>query len=207
MIGVEIPRNNIMPDPEAVRRLLSGEINPSELEDDPGLYAMAERIYGAEALEEMGVSAPEISSPRLSSENLPISPDVTLPDFMPVLPESKSNGKPARGRARLLFVIPGILGMMFAGFNMSLGVGKVLCSLGLADMREICNDDYGQTKLDITKGYTWDGLHHVESWVKPMESILIGDIALIVAFMVLALMGFIFRKKSVHPSDILPVDS
>ena len=124
MIGVEIPRNNIMPDPEAVRRLLSGEINPSELEDDPGLYAMAERIYGAEALEEMGVSAPEISSPRLSSENLPISPDITLPDFMPVLPESKSNGKPARGRARLLFVIPGILGMMFAGFNMSLGLER-----------------------------------------------------------------------------------
>ena len=67
-----------MPDPEAVRRLLSGEINPSEIEDEPGLYSMAERIYGAEVLEEMGVSAPEITSPRLSSENLPISSDVTL---------------------------------------------------------------------------------------------------------------------------------
>ena len=126
MIGVEITRNTIMPDPEAVRRLLSGEINPSEIEEDPGLYAMAERIYGAEALEEMGVSAPEISTPRVSSENLPISSDVTLPDFIPVLPDSKSRGKSVKGRPRLLFVIPGILGMMFVGFNMSVGVGKVL---------------------------------------------------------------------------------
>ena len=196
-----------MPDPEAVRRLLTGEINPPEIEDDPGLYSMAERIYGAEALEEMGVSAPTISAPRLSSENLPITPDVTLPDFVPVLPDSKSSGKSSKGRPRLLFVIPGILGMMFVGFNMSVGVGKVLCSLGLADMREICSGDYGQTKLDITKGYTWEGLHQVESWVKPMEDILIGDAVLFVSFVALAFIGFMFRKKSVHPSDILPVDS
>ena len=207
LIGVEIPRNTIMPDPEAIRRLLTGEINPPEIEDDPGLYSMAERIYGAEALEEMGVSAPTISSPRLSSENLPITPDVTLPDFVPVLPDSKSSGRSSKERPRLLFVIPGILGLMFAGLNMTVGVGQVLCSLGLADMREICNEDYGQTKLDITKGYTWDGLHQIESWVKPMEGVLVGDVALIVAFVALAFLGFMFRKKSVHPSDILPVES
>ena len=40
-----------------------------------------------------------------------------------------------------------------------------------------------------------------------MESVLIVDLALIVAFMGLALLGFMFRKKSVHPSDILPVGS
>ena len=74
-------------------------------------------------------------------------------------------------------------------------------------MREICDEEYGQTKLDISKGYSWDGLHQVESWVKPMESVLMVDLALIVAFMGLALLGFMFRKKSVHPSDILPVGS
>jgi len=207
LIGVENPRNTIMPDPGAIRRLLSGEINPSEIEEDPGLYSMAERIYGAEVLEEMGVSAPEISSPSLSPGNLPISTDVTLPEFVPVLPDSKVGKKTAKGRPRLLFLIPGIIGIMFVGFNMSLGIGKVLCSLGIADMREICDEEYGQTKLDISKGYSWDGLHQVESWVKPMESVLIVDLALIVAFMALALLGFMFRKKSVHPSDILPVGS
>ena len=35
-----------MPDPEAVRRLLEGEIDPVEIEDDAALYSMAERILG-----------------------------------------------------------------------------------------------------------------------------------------------------------------
>ena len=195
-----------MPDPEAVRRLLSGEINPSEIEDEPGLYSMAERIYGAEVLEEMGVSAPEITSPRLSSENLPISSDVTLPEYIPVLPDSKSRKGTSKGRPRFFLVFSGLLGIIFVGFNMSIGVGRVLCSLGIADMTQICNDDYGQTKWVITEGYTWDGLHTVEAWNKPMEDVLMGDVVLAVAFFALTVLGFIFRKKSVHPSDILPLD-
>ena len=47
-----------MVDSDAVKRLLEGDIEPSEIEDDPALYSMAERIYGREALEEMGVFAP-----------------------------------------------------------------------------------------------------------------------------------------------------
>ena len=47
-----------MSDAERVKGLLDGSMNPSELEDDPELYALAERIYGREALEEMGVTAP-----------------------------------------------------------------------------------------------------------------------------------------------------
>ena len=43
-----------MSDAERVKGLLDGSMNPSELEDDPELYALAERIYGREALEEMG---------------------------------------------------------------------------------------------------------------------------------------------------------
>ena len=35
-----------MPDSEAVRRLLEGNIDPLEIEQDPELYSMAERIYG-----------------------------------------------------------------------------------------------------------------------------------------------------------------
>ena len=47
-----------MSDAERVKGLLDGTMNPSELDDDPELYALAERIYGREALEEMGVTAP-----------------------------------------------------------------------------------------------------------------------------------------------------
>ena len=34
---------------DAIRRLLEGDIDPSEIEGDSRLYSMAERIYGAEA--------------------------------------------------------------------------------------------------------------------------------------------------------------
>ena len=41
-----------MVDSDAVKRLLEGNIEPSEIEGSPALYSMAERIYGREALEE-----------------------------------------------------------------------------------------------------------------------------------------------------------
>ena len=71
-----------MPDPEAVRRLLEGEIDPVEIEDDAALYSMAERIYGSEALEELGVQAPEISALETVEDFGLISEDVSLPDFL-----------------------------------------------------------------------------------------------------------------------------
>ena len=40
-----------MVDSDAVKRLLEGNIEPSEIESSPALYSMAERIYGREALE------------------------------------------------------------------------------------------------------------------------------------------------------------
>ena len=36
-----------MTDSDAVRRLLEGEIDPVEIEENPELYSMAERIYGS----------------------------------------------------------------------------------------------------------------------------------------------------------------
>ena len=47
-----------MSDSERLKGLLDGSIDPSEIEGDPGLYSMAERIYGRDALEEMGVKKP-----------------------------------------------------------------------------------------------------------------------------------------------------
>ena len=72
-----------MVDSDAVKRLLEGDIEPSEIEDDPALYSMAERIYGREALEEMGVFAPEVETPEMTPDYGEISDDVSLPDFQP----------------------------------------------------------------------------------------------------------------------------
>ena len=43
---------------EKIKGVLDGSIHPSEISGDTELYSMAERIYGRDALEEMGVDPP-----------------------------------------------------------------------------------------------------------------------------------------------------
>ena len=181
-----------MPDSDAVRRLLEGDIDPVEIEQDPELYSMAERIYGSEALEEMGVHAPEIGETSEEVDFGLISDDISLPDFIPDLPDLKAvtDGKSRRWGV----VFFGFCGLAGTIFNMVIGVGAILCSTGIANMREICSDDYAQTKVVWNKGYTWDGLHQIETWVKPMTEPLIGDLLILTFFAVIAFAGLFLKK-------------
>ena len=184
-----------MPDPESVRRLLECEIDPIEIEDDAALYSMAERIYGSEALEELGVQPPEIGTLE-TVENFGLIPgDVSLPDFLPEISEMKDIEMGTRVRRRWFVFFTGFFGIVVTIFNMAIGMGAALCSVGVANMREICNDDYGQTKVVWTEGYSYDRLHEVDSWAKPMSEILIGDLALIVIFTIVSVFGILSKKK------------
>ena len=189
------PRIFHMPDPEAVRRLLEGEIDPVEIEDDAALYSMAERIYGAEALEELGVQAPEIGALQTVEDFGLISEDVSLPDFLPEISEMKGMDVGGGSRRRWFVFLTGFFGIVVTIFNMAIGMGAALCSVGVANMRQICSDDYGQTKVVWTEGYTYERLHEVDSWVKPMSEILIGDLVLIVIFTIISVFGIISKKK------------
>ena len=184
-----------MPDPEAVRRLLEGEIDPSEIESDAHLYSMAERIYGSEALEELGVQAPQIQPVETVQDFGVISEDVSLPDFVPDISEIKGKNAGNRAHRRWIVLLSGVFGAIVTVFNMAVGVGAALCSVGVANMRQICNDDYGQTKVVWTEGYTYERLHEVDSWVKPMTEILIGDLALIVIFTIVTVYGILSKRK------------
>ena len=71
-----------MSTPDAIRRLLEGEIDPIEIEGDANLYSMAERIYGSEVLEEMGVSPPQVDDSG-NPDGLGMIPnDITLGDLI-----------------------------------------------------------------------------------------------------------------------------
>jgi hypothetical protein len=191
-----------MDDPDAVKRLLDGTIEPSEIEGNPSLFAMAERIYGREGLEELGVFAPEIGTPAVPQQTGGLPSSVSLPDFQPDLGILKSGEKIiAKGKRRLVTLTIGVLGILSVGFNLMVGVGWVLCSTGVADMREICSE--GNTKLIWNKSLNWDSLHQTETWVQPME-IGMADGVLLALFSSLALIGIFLRKKSVHSGDILP---
>ena len=195
-----------MPNPEAVRRLLEGEIDPAEIEDDPVLYSMAERIYGSEALEELGVLAPQIGIEKEELEFGSITDDISLPDFVPQLPDLKFAKESGGGRRRLFTLLIGLLGTIGTLINNLIGGGYILCSVGIADFPYVCRPDNGNYKLVIEQGYTWERLHTEVAWTQPMDYGTV-DAAMLVFFLVLVIIGLFLRKKSIHPSDIAPLES
>ena len=105
-----------MSSPDAIRRLLEGEIDPIEIEGDANLYSMAERIYGSEVLEDMGVTPPEVDDLE-EQTGLGLMPsDITLPDFMPNIPTLKSE-KVGRGKIRLMTLLSGFMGLIGTAIN------------------------------------------------------------------------------------------
>ena len=146
-----------MSDAERVKGLLDGSMDPSELEDDPELYALAERIYGREALEEMGVTAP-VRPPEVIPEvhsngnNL----DVELPEHVEEfeLPEasSKSSFLPSRRRVMLM---AGVVGLVLVGVNVAVGLGQYL---------SLCEDQLEQPPLSFTSTSNWQNDTFYITW-------------------------------------------
>ena len=181
-----------MSDADAISRLLAGEIESSEIEADENLYSMALRIYGQEALEDMGVSPPEITTSVQNESPAPLPSEVTLPEFTPEMTDSKDElGDSEKGRFRVLTFLFGLSGMIGVILNMVVGVGAVLCSVGLADMKQICGE--GKTKVVWHEGYTWDGLHQIETWADPM-SFNTTDLVMLAVFFLITIIGLFVRK-------------
>ena len=63
---------------ERIKGVLDGSIQPSEISGDEELYYMAERIYGRDALENMGVEAP-VKPPELGTVTLNGNGGVEIP--------------------------------------------------------------------------------------------------------------------------------
>ena len=194
-----------MPDPEAVRRLLEGNIDPAEIEDDAALYEMAERIYGSEVLEEMGILAPQIGESEEAAQFSPISDDISLPDFVPMLENEKDGENGVKVRRRMVTLLIGLLGSIGVLINNFIGGGYILCSLGMVEYQYICRPSQGNYKLVIEQGYTWERLHTTVAWTQPMDTS-VADVAILLLFLVLVIRGAFFPKKSVHPSDVAPID-
>ena len=194
-----------MSSPDAIRRLLEGEIDPIEIEEDANLYSMAERIYGSEVLEEMGVSPPEVDDVAENEGFGLIPSDITLPEFMPSIPTLKSE-KASRGKMRLMTLFCGIMGLIVTVINVVIGGGYVLCSVGLADYPHICKPSNGNYKLVVEEGYTWERLHTPDSWTQPLDYS-VADVVLLATFLVMTMFGLFSRKKSVHSSDEASLES
>ena len=183
-----------MNEAERLRDLLDGSMDPSELEAYKEYYKLAERIYGREALEEMGVSGPSIDLYGLVENNGLDIGDVEIPDFVPDLSSMvKGEGNDISKKKRIVPLFVGIIGFMTVIMNIFLGMGEILCSMGLANMKEICVE--GNTQVMWLKGWNWEGLHNIETWKEP-GTIEIFDIAMITIFTIMIIIGLFFKKTN-----------
>ena len=147
-------RHSTMSDAERVKGLLDGSMDPAELEGDSELYSLAERIYGREALDEMGVSTPErsheVDTTKHSNEN---NLEVEIPD----VPEDnvdtdKSVTSSSRHRIVLL---AGLVGLVLVSVNVSVGIGQYLA---------LCEDQLEPPPLDFSTSSTWQNESLYITW-------------------------------------------
>ena len=134
-----------MGDAERVKGLLDGSMDPTELEDDVELYILAERIYGREALDEMGVAAPmrppEVDSANHSNGN---NLEVELPDI-PELDEIPEQSSKESSGSRIM-LMAGLVGLVLVGVNVSIGIGHYLA---------LCEDQIEDPPLSFTTLSNW----------------------------------------------------
>ena len=181
-----------MSDTELMKKLLDGTLDPKELDNNPHLYVLAERIYGRESLEEMGVLGPKIDS-YIPENNITTNiSSVELPDYIPDINAiTKDHGIIIKKRRKIILFL-GITGLAAVIYNIMVGMGEILCSLGIANWKRICAED--NTQVVWLKGITWDGLHEIDTWKEPGD-IEIFDISLIILFTLMTLIGLFIKKE------------
>jgi hypothetical protein len=114
-----------MSDAERVKGLLDGSMDPAELEDDSELYALAERIYGRESLDEMGIAAPvrpvEVDPEfHTNEDDLEVElPDIPEVDEIAIRPRKGPSG-------RRIMLMAGLIGLVLVSFNVTIGIGQYL---------------------------------------------------------------------------------
>ena len=147
-------RRSTMSDAERVKGLLDGSMDPAELEGDSELYSLAERIYGREALDEMGVSTPErsheVDTTKHSNEN---NLEVEIPDVSEdYVDTDKSVTSSSRHRIVLL---AGLVGLVLVSVNVSVGIGQYLA---------LCEDQLEPPPLDFSTSSTWQNESLYITW-------------------------------------------
>ena len=147
-------RHSTMSDSERVKGLLDGSMDPAELEGDSELYSLAERIYGREALDEMGVSTPErsheVDITKHSNEN---NLDVEIPDA----PEDQVDADKSvtsSSRPRII-LLAGLIGLVLVSVNVSVGIGQYL---------DLCEDQLESPPLDFRTSSTWQNESLYITW-------------------------------------------
>lgn len=149
-----------MSDAENVKELLDGTVDPSELEEDSELYFLAERIYGKEALEQMGISAPVVPTAVFDESDYSNGNynEVELPEEPDEEESPKTVSKPRRTKLPLL---TGLVGLMIVSLNILMGIGSFI---------ELCEDPPVDLPLEFNSKASHQGdILHVTWTISNMD--------------------------------------
>lgn len=127
-----------MGDSNSIKGVLDGTIDPSEISGDKKLYSMAERIYGREALEEMGVEPP-VKPPESGIKAMNGNGGVEIPIKDSLGTVNVDSRKKPRRRVVLPLIMFALL--TISGFNVVVGIGTVL---------PLCEDDPPEQELEFS---------------------------------------------------------
>ena len=127
-----------MGDSNSIKGVLDGTIDPSEISGDKKLYSMAERIYGREALEEMGVEPP-VEPPESGIKAMNGNGGVEIPIKDSLGTFNVDSRKKPRRRVVLPLIMFALL--TISGFNVVVGIGTVL---------PLCEDDPPEQELEFS---------------------------------------------------------
>jgi len=128
----------VMGDSNSIKGVLDGTIEPSEISGDKKLYSMAERIYGREALEEMGVEPP-VEPPESGIKAMNGNGGVEIPIKDSLGTVNVDSRKKPRRRVVLPLIMLALL--TISGFNVVVGIGTVL---------PLCEDDPPEQELEFS---------------------------------------------------------
>ena len=123
---------------DKIKGVLDGSIDPQEISGDKKLYSMAERIYGRDALEEMGVEPP-VKPPESGIKAINGNGGVEIP-----IKEARtaiSLDSPEKPRRRVVLPIIMFALLIITGFNVVVGVGTVL---------PFCEDEPPEQELEFS---------------------------------------------------------
>ena len=127
-----------MEDSDRIKGVLDGTIDPSEISGDKKLYSMAERIYGREALEDMGVEPP-VEPPESGIKAMNGNGGVEIPIKDVVGTVNLGSRKKSRRRVVLPLIMFTLL--TISGFNVVVGIGTVL---------PLCEDEPPEQELEFS---------------------------------------------------------
>jgi|TARA_B000000475_G_scaffold270697_1_gene266863 hypothetical protein len=138
-----------MNEAQRLRDLLDGSMDPSELESYKEYYKLAERIYGREALDEIGISSPqEVEENQAPTGNSEFTHDVILPEPKSEIIENQIQQKEIKSKRRVLVLIVGMIGLILVSTNIAVGVNSIV---------DLCEDEDPMGEIEFRAQHQVNG--------------------------------------------------